>query len=632
MRQKITILILFLVVLLLPSQVSASSDVYIKDYYVDATVESSGDIYVKELFLLTGDYNGYERIINYRNVNAKAFDGTKDSFEGSDIYNGTDIELLSIRNVEVPTNYSFDLIRQEGELFQESQMASSGMRGVYQVETTGNGYRYRIYNPSNGGTNGFMIEYRLKDMAILHSDIAEIGWNLFTDEQADDIEHFLMKIHLPENKNELRAWAHGPLNGNISLDGKNLITVEIDDLRAGTPMDVRFAFDKDQAAYATKTTGEEALPMILEVEEARADQANQERMKARVLYYGTIGISIAWLVGLIFIIIYIYYKYDREYQSTFPGKYFRDFPSDDTPATVGYLFNKKIRPDDLSACIMNLIEKKVLKFEENPEKKNDYILTYIETNGTVELSPSELQIVSWLFDKTPGNTMTLSQMKKDAKKDYEGFYQEYTLWKTCCESEAKTKNFFEKKGKWPTFAAVYAFIGFLIGVLTANFAEILWLPMIVFITAFAAMIYFLTFTRRTKEGNELYAKWKGLRNFLNDFGKFETKDLPQIALWGKYLVYAMTFGCADKLMKTMQIKVQDLGPEYVGMTPYYNYHYMNSMLIFNRTMNRSVNSAVNTAISTRTAAMSSDSSGGGFGGGFSSGGGSFGGGGGGGHF
>src|SRR5699024_494582 len=112
--------------------------------------------------------------------------------------------------------------------------------------------------------------------------------------------------------------------------------------------------------------------------------------------------------------------------------------------------------------------------------------------------------------------------------------------------------------------------------LTANFAEILWLPMIVFITAFAAMIYFLTFTRRTKEGNELYAKWKGLRNFLNDFGKFETKDLPQIALWGKYLVYAMTFGCADKLMKTMQIKVQDLGPEYVGMTPYYNYHYMNS--------------------------------------------------------
>lgn len=632
MKKKIAILILFMLAWILPSHVNASSDVYIKDYYIDATVESSGDVYVKELFLLTGDYNGYERIINYRNEDAPVFDGTKKSFEGSDIYNASDIELLSIRNVTVPTNYSFDLIYQEGQLFEETQMASSGMTGVYQVTSTGNGYRYRIYNPSNGGTKGFMIEYRLKDMAILHSDIAEIGWNLFTDEQTDDIEHFLMKIHLPENKNELRGWAHGPLNGNISLGEKNLITVEIDNLNAGTPMDVRFVFDKDQAAYSTKTTGQEALPMILEVEQEKADEANQARMAARIFYYGMIVLSIIWIVGLVLIIIYTYYKYDREYKSSFPSKYFRDFPSDDLPSTIGYLFYKKIRTNDLSASIMNLIEKKILKFEENPKIKDDYILTYIGGAENMNLANSEKKILSWLFHSKPGNSLTLLQLKDNAKRNYEGFCQDYMAWKNACEIEAKNKNFFESKGKWTVFTSIYCLIGFFIGIIAINDADMIFLPVVTFIVAFGALIYFLTFTRRTKEGNELYAKWNGLRNFLNDFGKFETKELPQVTLWGKYLVYAVTFGCAEKLVKTMKIKVQELGPEYMNATPYYNYQYMNSMLSFNMIINSSVNSAVNTATSARAAAMSSNSSGDGFGGGFSSGGGSFGGGGGGGHF
>ena len=34
-----------------------------------------------------------------------------------------------------------------------------------------------------------------------------------------------------------------------------------------------------------------------------------------------------------------------------------------------------------------------------------------------------------------------------------------------------------------------------------------------------------------------------------DFGRMDTKDLPEIVLWEKYLAYAVTLGCADKLAK-----------------------------------------------------------------------------------
>ena len=163
--------------------------------------------------------------------------------------------------------------------------------------------------------------------------------------------------------------------------------------------------------------------------------------------------------------------------------------------------------------------------------------------------------------------------------------------------------------------------------------EIIFLPMLVLFAGIGSIVYFSTITRRTKEGNNDYAKWKGFKRFLDDFGTFETKDLPQVVLWEKYLVYAMVFGIATKLAKTMKIRIQEMpDTSYTVVDGIYDYHRFNLMMSFSRSMNTSMNRAVNNAISTRAAATSSNSSSGGFGGGFSSGGGSFGGGGGGGRF
>ena len=144
------------------------------------------------------------------------------------------------------------------------------------------------------------------------------------------------------------------------------------------------------------------------------------------------------------------------------------------------------------------------------------------------------------------------------------------------------------------------------------------------------MIYMLIFNKRTKGGAEDYQKWKAFKRFLEDFGRFDEKELPEIVLWERYLVYANIFGIADKVGKTMKIKFNEINT---------NNQYSNGDLLFDYMMwnnlNYSINNTVRSSVSTaRTVvneaiAKSSSSSGGGFGGGFSSGGG-FGGGGGGG--
>ena len=133
--------------------------------------------------------------------------------------------------------------------------------------------------------------------------------------------------------------------------------------------------------------------------------------------------------------------------------------------------------------------------------------------------------------------------------------------------------------------------------------------------------------KRTKKGNEDYVRWKAFKNFLEDFGRFDIKELPEIALWEKYLVYATVFGLADKVEKAMNVKIQEYPQGTVGV--YYptwvDFHIAHMV---SHSINNSFTSN-QTAITNSRIASSNRSSGGGFGGGFSSGGG-FGGGGGGG--
>ena len=45
------------------------------------------------------------------------------------------------------------------------------------------------------------------------------------------------------------------------------------------------------------------------------------------------------------------------------------------------------------------------------------------------------------------------------------------------------------------------------------------------------------------------------KRFLEDFSRFDEKELPEVILWDKYLVYASILGCADELSKQMEVKI-----------------------------------------------------------------------------
>ena len=207
----------------------------------------------------------------------------------------------------------------------------------------------------------------------------------------------------------------------------------------------------------------------------------------------------------------------------------------------------------------------------------------------------------------------------------------YTEWKNNAIAEGRNLNFFAGIHITQTITLI-------LGILSI---AILWLNVsldtgfipgyLSIVIGIAEAIYAMNYSFKTKEGALEYAKWQAFKRFLKDFGLLHEKELPEIALWGKYLVYATVLGCADEVEKAMKIHMETLNIE--SSSPLYlDYYYTNTLLHAN--LYSSIASSARTGISSSRSsiASSSTSSGSGFGGGSSFGGGSFGGGGGGGRF
>lgn len=635
-------LYLFLILLIFPFIAHAEVDYDITDYYITSDIEVAGGLKIKELVVLDGTFNGYERNIVYRNDSLEEWKAGNVNFEKSSIYNAVGIDNLKVAAMKVNGDVSFDTMKNISNYASEVDSANLGESNVYTTTKNSNGIDVRMYMPANNEKVAFYLEYVVANAVVMHNDVAELYFPFIGDKFSDDIDNVNVQVFLPaaDTSNNFRIWAHGPLSGEINKyqneNKENIgLIASIKDLKANTGFDIRVTFDKSLILVPQflHHSNEDALDKILEVENKRADDANAKRKKIKAVYYSIKYAAIGYLIFLIVMWIYIYVKFDKEYKADFKNKYNREFIDDYNVEVIDYLFNKNITPNAMSASIMNLVYKKNISVEEMPsdKKKKEYTFKLLNKEN---LSKSEEYLIEFLFDTVGnGSVFTTKKLKDYAKStsSYSTFTSKYSTWKNNVIQEGQQQNFYESNTKIKFLGLIIALIGGLIFVtnILCNTDILIAYALIIPIVIFA--IYIMTFNRRTKNGNEDYAKWKAFKNFLNDFGTFDIKELPEITLWERYMVYATIFGLAKKVQKSMNVYIQELDPNGTLYPYYYNsWMYYDLNYAVADSVNSAVNSAVNYSINTANA-NSSYSSGSGFGGGFSSGGGGGFGGGGGGH-
>lgn len=620
---------LFLILILLPVIASAvSPDYSVKGYYANMQINDDGSLTVKEAIVLKGSMNGYERSLTLNNSNVSQ--NEQINFNGDSRYNPKEISNIKVAAYEV-SEANINILDKQKSYSELVPFASTGSKNLFTRSDNNETITIRSYYSCADCQVAYYMEYTLKDLTIIHNDTAEIYYQLFsTNYVTEDMGEIKINVQYPQDDKNAKMWVHGNVYGEVTKTKDDTFTITSKSFPKYSMLDFRTLFNKDLITNQTTLikSNVDATAQVLEIEKQRAAEREAEikKIKRIILIYNVT--SIIYFIFFVAFLIYIYFKYDRELKTDFNSKYYREFIEDYNVEVIDYLMKKNITPNAMSASIMNLIYKKKISAEQKPEDKKSYLFKLVSKEGLTE---SEQILVDFLFTKVGNNdTFTTEELKKYAEstKTYDKFTKNYTDWKKSVIAEGQKQDFFFTNTGIKVIANVYIIFGIilsffcLINIDGFIFGKILWLFLI------PALIYVNAFTKKTAKGILHYKKWQAFKNFLQDFGTFELKELPEIVLWERYLVYATVFGLADQVEKTMNVKIKEFNPEESIGTDVYVYHSYYDFANINHTISQSVENAHSLALSTAASQHVSNYSGGG--GGFSSGGG-FGGGGGGGH-
>jgi len=373
---------------------------------------------------------------------------------------------------------------------------------------------------------------------------------------------------------------------------------------------------------------------VLAEEKKWADEANRDRLKARlkVVFWGVIGLGLP-LLALV-LVVWLYVKYGREPKAQFQAQYLRDVPQPPLPpALVAYIWNMgSVGNTEVTATLLALINRKVIDIErvtvhkERLFGKDDTVTYRLPLHGErlEELLPYERNLVAFLFNEiAEGSTLVLSELRELAKKKRQTFASGYSTWKKMAEDEGERRGYLDAKADRMAFVgATFSFIGIVAAAAAGIFGS-LWF-FIGVIVCIVLIRVSRTIKRRSLEAAELHAQYAALERYMKDFGRLQEKPPDAVVLWEQFLVYAVVFGIADQVVRDMAVKVPEVVQDPAFRSSYFLWYGVpgegGGMAAFSE-LHQSFSQAVSVA-------TSSSSSGAGGGGGFSGGGGGGGGGGG----
>ncbi|HBK86142.1 MAG TPA: hypothetical protein DDZ53_08960, partial [Firmicutes bacterium] len=307
-------------------------------------------------------------------------------------------------------------------------------------------------------TRTFVLSYRVLGQVKLHQDVAELYYKFVGDEWDYGVQKVRITLTLPEGASEsdIRAWGHGPLNGEVKIVGPRTVTWSIDKLPAQTFLEGRVTFP------TTLITGEHArrtqklaLEQILAEEGKWANQAN----KSRLLATGGLGVAILSPILAIIWVIRSWRLGGRDYKTDFQGDYYRELPGEYSPAELAVLWRYGYpTTDDFTATILDLARRGYLRIEETESEKRglfgsstqtDYFLVR-QPKAADDLAKHEADALEFIFEtvqpargrKADANRVSFDDIEAFAKKHASSFRSFWQGWVGLVRFEAERHQFF----------------------------------------------------------------------------------------------------------------------------------------------------------------------------------------------
>jgi uncharacterized membrane protein len=519
LRIFLSIILMLLITSAPVTILAASGEYYISSITINAVIDNQGNMLVEESYdyVFKGSFNGIKR-----NIKTKGSDGV------------SDIAVNVISNNQ-----------------QE--------KGNFEVNKTGTATEVKIYSKSSNETKTFKINYKLKNVITQYSDISELKWLFYENEDNVTTNKITVYLTLPNPINEeVKFFGEGPKRGSASLDAENHIKLQLDNMKDGEVIGAQVLFPANWVSASKKVT-------------MNRDEYNTMLQNKRNKTLATVGISILGGTALITSALYAMYRKRkkaigqyREDHIFFNDKYYSQLPSNLSPVLVSKLVTKSVDTKDLLATILHLSNKGAITFLDNPMYDRDYnnlsftINDYIDKRNFLE---NEKYLLDWLSNYSRGGAIYLSSLQKNASKSE--FISKYGKWRNLVSEDAANLNFYTViKGK-----------------------RIL-----------------------TNEYEDERRKWKAFKQYLYDSGNNEILNLKELGLWDSIVPYAIALDVMENVLKYMKNDTTSYNSTNNMFMNYWFLHYYTST--YKRDFDKSYSSGTS-----NTGGNFSGGGGGGFGGG-----------------
>jgi uncharacterized membrane protein len=257
---------------------------------------------------------------------------------------------------------------------------------------------------------------------------------------------------------------------------------------------------------------------------------------------------------------YAYFKFGKDEKINYMGSIESNVPYDMPPAAVKEIIGST-SIDSFVATIFDLARRKhleisgadseiAIKILGNDEKVSEYENIVMMFFKKYEISG----IVEWNALKT----------KLKALNNSQDFEKRYAAFARAVEKSVSIKKYFDDSGvkfflKYSLIIIALNFCGMLLLSFFENFSISNIFISILFSPFLYAML--IAFSKKilgkwTKIGRIFELKWKAFKKYLDDYSLLNQHPASSIAVWEKFLVYAIILGSASNVMKVMKLKIE----------------------------------------------------------------------------
>ena len=496
---------------------------------------------------------------------------------------------------------------------------------TYELSNSDQGYRFKVWhNVRDGDKFTVIYTYEITNAIINWKDTAELNFKIIGNGWDTDLDSVRVGIIFPGPVKDLKAWAHGDLSGQITVNpAKGNIIMTAANVSGDEGIEVHSIFPTTVTSQNKNIRKQDHKKYVLNQEAKFAREANERRQRSRTLGLGVLIVS--GLLSIVTIIRGVTLKklgVKPQKEKQLPRNY--DIPS--VSPVMAEILDTDDKPSSraLTAHLMELAVKKKLKITPIKVRRRTYYEISLLDKTILETNP----LLRYLFDNVGDRqSFTTYKLKKHRSSKLS---KVFVKWQKEKIQEANRLGYFDKKIKVKKSNNLVLMIILLVlsgmGILGSFFSNegsiaLFIVALILLALAIVSVIYSnQKLTPYTAKGAEETNKVRGFKKMLDDIGNFKMREVGELALWEEIMPYAVALGVSKKVLEELRLEFGDKidDTDLIFWGPFYNDGKDGFASNFNSSFNSGAN--LNSSVSGASGGFSGGSSGG-FGGG--SGGGAF---------